>query len=143
MVYPIPFLDPDIARHALSDGEPLKRSHEAVMVAAMDRVRADLTARRAADPTTRSVVMAHAFVVATGAQTTERSDSERDIRVGGVDCVPSAVFSGVDYVALGHLHGAQRVDGERVRYSGSPMRYSFARSTSRSSCWWSTLEPMG
>jgi exonuclease SbcD len=127
LVYPIPFLDPDIARHRLSDdSEPLERSHEAVMTAAMNRVRGDLAVRRASEPATRAVVMAHAFVVPAGAQKTERSDSERDIRVGGVDSVPSAVFSGVDYVALGHLHGAQRVDGERVRYAGSPMRYSFS-----------------
>jgi len=131
LVYPIPFLDPDVARHALSDdGEPLERSHEAVMTAAMNRVRGDLAARRAAEPASRAVVMAHAFVVSAEVRGTEgdseRSDSERDIRVGGVDSVPSEVFSGFDYVALGHLHGAQRVGRENVRYSGSPMRYSFS-----------------
>ncbi len=127
LVYPIPFLDPDIARHALSDdGEPLDRSHDAVMTAAMNRVRGDLAVRRASEPATRAVVMAHSFVVPAGALSTERSDSERDIRVGGVDSVPSAVFDGIDYVALGHLHGAQRIDGERVRYAGSPIRYSFS-----------------
>lgn len=131
LVYPIPFLDPDMTRHALgTDGDVLDRSHEAVMTAAMDRVRDDLARRRRVDPAARSVVMAHAFVT-TGAVTAapgtvERSDSERDLRVGGVDSVPSEVFSGVDYVALGHLHGAQRVQGERIRYSGSPLRYSFS-----------------
>lgn len=131
LVYPIPFLDPDVARHALSDGgQPLERSHEAVMTAAMNRVRGDLAARRATEPASRAVVMAHAFVVAAEVRGTEgdseRSDSERDIRVGGVDSVPSEVFSGFDYVALGHLHGAQRVGRENVRYSGSPVRYSFS-----------------
>lgn len=139
LVYPIPFLDPDMTRHALgTGGEALDRSHEAVMSAAMNRVRGDLARRRSVDPATRSVVMAHAFVTA-GAETAtetategvaqgvaERSDSERDLRVGGVDSVPSAVFSGVDYVALGHLHGAQRVLADNVRYSGSPLRYSFS-----------------
>jgi exonuclease SbcD len=70
--------------------------------------------------------MAHAFVVSGSGHEGERSDSERDIRVGGVDSVPSTVFDGVDYVALGHLHGTQRVDGDRLRYSGSPLRYSFS-----------------
>lgn len=130
LVYPIPFLDPDVARHGLGDGgEPLERSHEAVMKAAMGRVRDDLSARRSADPAARAVVMAHAFVVPasmTDAAEAERSDSERDIRVGGVDSVPSEVFAGVDYVALGHLHGAQRVGRDAVRYSGSPIRYSFS-----------------
>jgi exonuclease SbcD len=124
-VYPIPFLDPDVARHALAgDGDPLARSHAAVLDAAMCRVRADLGGRREADAHVRSVVVAHAFV--RSAAVTVTSDSERDIRVGGVDSVPSGVFDGVDYVALGHLHGAQRLDGDRLRYPGSPLRYSFS-----------------
>lgn len=127
LVYPIPFLDPDVARHALSDdSEPLERSHEAVMTAAMNRVRGHLASFRAAEPATRAVVMAHAFVLSGSSQTVERSESERDIRVGGVDSVSSDVFSGVDYVALGHLHGAQHVGREGIRYSGSPMRFSFS-----------------
>ncbi|MEO8107944.1 MAG: exonuclease subunit SbcD, partial [Actinomycetes bacterium] len=125
--YPIPFLDPDMSRRVLSDDEEaLPRSHEAVLTAAMARIRRDLDARRLAQPSTRAVVMAHAFVIAGPAADAVRSDSERDIRVGGVESVSSHIFSGVDYVALGHLHGSQRVDGERVRYSGSPLRYSFS-----------------
>ena len=75
--------------------------------------------------------MAHAFVVGG-----EASESERDIRVGGVDTVPAAVLDGVDYVALGHLHGAQRVatgDGTVARYSGSPLAYSFSEMRQRKS----------
>jgi exonuclease SbcD len=66
------------------------------------------------------VVLAHAFV--TGGRV---SDSERDISVGGVGSVPAATFAGVDYAALGHLHGPQRVC-EGVHYSGSPVAYSFS-----------------
>jgi exonuclease SbcD len=118
--YGLPYLDPDTVRGALA-GEgaaPLPRSHEAVVGAALDRVRADLTGRHGH----RSVVLAHAFVVGGAA-----SESERDIRVGGVDAVPSEVFAGFDYVALGHLHGAQVVGrGDAViRYSGSPLAFSF------------------
>ena len=51
--------------------------------------------------------------------------------MGGVDCVPVSVFDDIDYVALGHLHGAQRVDADRVRYSGSPLRYSFSEARQR------------
>lgn len=127
MVYALPYLDPDAARTALREdgGEPLGRSHEAVMGAAMRRVRADLE-RRQDDSTERlrSLVMAHAFVIGGDA-----SESERDIRVGGVDSVPAGTFAGVDYVALGHLHGPQRVTcpGTTVgRYSGSPLAYSFS-----------------
>jgi exonuclease SbcD len=69
-------------------------------------------------------VLAHAFVA--GA---EPSDSERSIMVGGVDRVAGTVFEGIDYAALGHLHGPQSpdsADGSVVRYSGSPLRYSFS-----------------
>lgn len=130
LIYPLPFLDPDIARHALAQraDAPLARSHEAVMSAALTRIRAD-HARRSQCTPARTVVMAHAFVVSGPADgQPERSDSERDIRVGGVDSVPVGVFEGIDYVALGHLHGAQWVGPgrSRVRYSGSPLRYSFS-----------------
>jgi exonuclease SbcD len=121
-VYPLPYLDPDAARTVLATGdEPLERSHQAVMTTAMDRVRADLASRPAG---IRSVVIAHAFVVG-GAV----SDSERSIVVGGVDNVAADTFAGVDYVALGHLHGAQRPATSCpavLRYSGSPLRYSFS-----------------
>ncbi|WP_456846418.1 exonuclease SbcCD subunit D [Cellulomonas sp. P5_C6] len=124
LVYGIPYLDPDFARVQLADGpEPLARSHEAVAAAAMRRIRADLAARGgSARP--RSVVAAHAFVIG-GAPT----ESERDIRVGGVDQVPAGVFEGADYVALGHLHGPQGLtgpEGTTLRYSGSPLAYSFS-----------------
>lgn len=132
-VYPIPFLDPDIARHSLAEhpDAPLARSHEAVMSAALTRIHTD-HARRSQSTPARTVVMAHAFVVPGSADVAdgqpERSDSERDIRVGGVDSVPVGVFEGIDYVALGHLHGAQLVGSgpTQVRYSGSPLRYSFS-----------------
>lgn len=120
-VYPIPYLHPESARHVLADDEELEASHTAVLSAAMDRVRADLAAR---EPV-RSVVLAHAWVAGGS-----NSDSERDISVGGLGTVGTDVFAGVDYVALGHLHGPQEPttpDGRtRLRYSGSPLRYSFS-----------------
>jgi exonuclease SbcD len=129
--YGVPYLDPDAVRAALAapDAPPLPRSHEAVLGAAMERVRADAAGRDGA----RVVVVAHAFV--TGA---EPSESERDIRVGGFDQVPASVFSGADYVALGHLHGAQEVRAAgstrpRIRYSGSPLAFSFGERLQRKS----------
>lgn len=132
LLYGLPYLDPDVARHALADVAadgtvtPTARSHEAVLGAAMTRVRADLAGRdggAAGGARPRAVVLAHAFVSGGRA-----SESERDIRVGGVDVAPADVFAGVDYVALGHLHGAQQVAGPAgtvLRYSGSPLAYSF------------------
>ncbi len=127
LVYGLPYLDPDACRAELApvaqDGTRtlLARSHEAVTTAAMARVRADAAARGGR---AKVVVAAHAFVVGGRA-----SESERDIRVGGVDHVPADVFAGADYVALGHLHGPQVVtgpDGTVLRYSGSPLAYSFS-----------------
>ncbi|WPW18049.1 exonuclease SbcCD subunit D [Streptomyces sp. HNS054] len=121
--YGLPYLEPALVR----DEFGVERAgHETVLAAAMERVRADLAARPAG---TRSVVLAHAFV--TGG---EPSDSERDIAVGGVASVPAAVFEGVDYVALGHLHGCQTLT-DRVRYSGSPLPYSFSEAGHRKSMW--------
>ena len=127
-IYGIPYLEPDLTRHKLAD-EPVDRSHEAVLGAAMARIRADLDARSIAEPRPRSVVLAHAFITGSSAQQAQRSDSERDIRVGNVDSAPASLFEGVDYVALGHLHGPQQpkcLGGTVVRYSGSPLRYSFS-----------------
>ncbi len=72
------------------------------------------------DPSVRNVLVAHQFV--TGA---ERSDSE-DVSVGGMDNVDASVFELFDYVALGHIHGPQRIGRETVRYCGTPLKYSFS-----------------
>ncbi|WP_179956910.1 exonuclease SbcCD subunit D [Amycolatopsis anabasis] len=122
--YGIPYLEPEPARHAL--GVPEAKGHTGVLTEAMRRIREDLARR---PPGTRSVVLAHAFVTG-GAG----SDSERTIAVGGVEQVPGSVFDGVDYVALGHLHGPQRL-AEHLRYSGSPLAYSFSEATHRKSVW--------
>jgi DNA repair protein SbcD/Mre11 len=130
-VYGLPFLEPEVARHEL--GISGGRSHEAVVGAAMDRVRSDLFLR----PGARSVVLAHAFVGGGVA-----SDSERDICVGGVDLVPKAAFDGVDYVALGHLHRPQ-VLTPRMRYSGSPLAYSFGEAGQQKQAWLIDLDAHG
>lgn len=112
-IYGLPYLDPIATRSVL---ETDAATHTAVLTAAMSRVRNDLASR----PGTRSVVVAHAFVA--GGST---SDSERDVTVGGAPSVPVALFNDVHYTALGHLHGPQTMEGT-VRYSGSPLAYSFS-----------------
>ncbi|MFI7102149.1 exonuclease SbcCD subunit D [Streptomyces sp. NPDC050161] len=129
--YGLPYLEPALVRDTL--GAP-RAGHTEVLGAAMDRVRADLAARPAG---TRSVVLAHAFV--TGGTV---SDSERDLTVGGVASVPASVFDGVDYAALGHLHGCQALT-DRVRYSGSPLAYSFSEADHRKSSWLIDLDADG
>ncbi|MGW7207389.1 exonuclease SbcCD subunit D [Streptomyces sp. NPDC054837] len=132
--YGLPYLEPALVKDEFGVD---KAGHEAVLAAAMDRVRADLAARARGQRKTRSVVLAHAFV--TGG---EASDSERDIAVGGVAAVPAGVFDGVDYAALGHLHGCQTIT-ERVRYSGSPLPYSFSEADHRKSMWLIDLDAEG
>src|SRR5882757_1879977 len=130
-VYGLPYLEPALVRQEFAVE---RADHAAVLGAAMDRIRADLAGR---PDGTRAVVLAHAFV--TGAAP---SDSERDITVGGVQAVPAAVFDGVHYAALGHLHGCQTVN-DRVRYSGSPLAYSFSEEHHRKSMWLVTLDADG
>lgn len=139
--YGIPYLEPDPARQVLDalpdvpGAAPVGgRGHEPVLAEAMNRVRADLAGRPSG---TRSVVLAHAFVVGGDA-----SESERPIAVGGVDTVPGSVFDGVDYVALGHLHGPQTL-AEHLRYSGSPLAYSFSEARQRKSAWLVDLDADG
>ncbi|MFE6650172.1 exonuclease SbcCD subunit D, partial [Nocardioides sp. NPDC057772] len=127
--YALPYLDPDAARAAWSLES---RSHQAALGEAMRRVRADLDRRGA-----RSVVMAHAFV--TGA---EPSDSERDISVGGVSMVPASLFEDISYAALGHLHGRHTIT-ETVRYSGSPLAYSFSEANHLKGSWLIDLDESG
>ncbi|MBQ3575229.1 MAG: exonuclease SbcCD subunit D [Clostridia bacterium] len=68
----------------------------------------------------RNIILTHQFV--TGAST---CDSE-EVSVGGSDNVDASVFDGFDYVALGHIHGPQNIGGGRVRYCGTPLKYSFS-----------------
>ena len=138
-VYPIPYLEPA----AVGDGdlpdlghscdeEAPTRGHAHVLGRAMSAVRADLDARGG-----RSVVMAHGWV--TGGAVCE---SERDITVGGVGAVSASLFDDVDYVALGHLHGPQTLS-PRLRYSGSPLAYSFSEAGHAKGSWLVELGPSG
>lgn len=89
--------------------------HDAGFAAMTRRVRCLLP------PRGRSVLVAHAFV-----QGGLTSESERVLQVGGSGAVSAAHLAGFDYVALGHLHRRQAMDGGRIAYSGSPLAYSFS-----------------
>lgn len=108
--YMLPFVKPSSVRRFFSD-ENIE-SYD-------DAVRAAVKAMNV-DTSERNVMIAHQFV--TGA---ERCDSE-SVSVGGVDDVGADIFADFDYAALGHIHGAQRVGAETVRYCGTPLKYSFS-----------------
>jgi exonuclease SbcD len=135
-VYGLPYLEPEAVRTLLppdpGGSTEALRGHAGVLGRAMACVRDDLSRRSA-----RSVVLAHAWV--TGG---EPSDSERDVRVGGVGDVSAALFDGVDYTALGHLHGAQ-VLRPGLRYSGSPLAFSFSEADHVKGAWLVELDARG
>ena len=125
-VFALPYLSVDNAQRELSllFGEPPARSHQAVMDAAVAYLQPRVEQART-EGADRVMVAAHTFI-----QGARAADSERDIRVGGVDCIAADTFDplGADYVALGHLHRPQDVTGaaSRTRYSGSPIAFSFS-----------------
>lgn len=112
-IYLLPFLKPAHVRHCLTpeEAEQVTTYHEALRCA-VERLHINAAER--------NVLVAHQFV--TGAQT---AGSEA-VNVGGVDNIGAEVFADFDYTALGHIHRAQNVGSERVRYSGTPLKYSFA-----------------
>jgi DNA repair protein SbcD/Mre11 len=115
-IYGIPYLLPDAVMADLG----AERSHASVLAAAAERIRADAAARGI----TRTVVIAHAFIT-----TGRGSESERDVRVGGIGDAPASVLAGCSYLALGHLHGPQRIEAgdlTTARYAGSPLAFSFS-----------------
>jgi len=79
------------------------------------------------DRSRRSVLITHQLV--TGALRTE----SEDISVGGADNVDASVFEPFDYVALGHIHRAQRCGSKRIRYCGTPLKYSFSEAKDQKS----------
>lgn len=124
-IYGIPWLEPRLVAEQLGAETA---SHFEVTRAATDRIRADI-ARRSAAGTVHSVVLAHTF--ASGGIS---SDSERDLSIGGVGAVPLDLFDGFSYTALGHLHGRQTLSPQ-VRYSGSPLAYSFSEAKHTKGSW--------
>jgi len=131
-VYPIPYLDPELARHPL--GVPGARTHQAVLDVALDRARTELSARAG----TRSVAVVHAFVAGG-----ESCESERALAVGSSAEVGLRSMRGFDYVALGHLHRRQSLGDGRVRYAGSPLAYSFSERAHTKGVWLVDLEVGG
>ena len=122
-VYPLPYLEPALAADRLGGDE---RSHAGVLRAAMAAVRADLGAASAPAVRGHGSCLRHRRRDAATPSATSAS-------AGWRRCRPT-VFDGVDYVALGHLHGRQQ-DARRLRYSGSPMAMSFTRASHHKGSW--------
>lgn len=122
-IHLLPFVRPIDVRAAFPQrsGE-IKTHHDAVRVALEEH--AALCQHDGGMPD-RNVLIAHQFVTAQGANP-ERSDSETKSSLGGLDNVDVHLFDAFQYVALGHLHGPQRIGRDSACYAGSPMKYSFS-----------------
>lgn len=126
-VYMLPFIKPAQVRGFFPDTEITGYSD--AVAAAIGRMNIDKTQR--------NVLITHQFV--TGAQ---RSDSE-ELSVGGTDNIGAEVFCDFDYVALGHIHGPQNMDSGRIRYCGSPLKYSFSEAAQQKSVTVAELKEKG
>ena len=116
-VYMLPFIKPVTVRRFFPD--TAVESYTDAVNAAVDAMNADFDKR--------NIIITHQFV--TGAL---KSDSE-EISVGGTDNVDSSAFDGFDYVALGHIHSPQNVGSPRIRYCGTPLKYSFSEASQEKS----------
>lgn len=126
-VWLLPFVKPAHARRWFPDAD-IESYTDAV---------AEAVAHMDIDTAARNVLVTHQFV--TGGT---RSGSE-ELSVGGTDNVDSGVFAPFDYVALGHLHGAQHIGRETIRYAGSPLKYSFSEARQHKSVTVVTLGEKG
>ena len=129
-VYGIPFLEPALLRHAWPDA----RTQASALAHAMGLVRADLAARAERGEGGRSIAIAHCFAGGAERGVEPTPHLERDIQQGGLDVVPLSTFDGVDYAALGHIHGRQTL-APHLRYAGAPLHYGFGEGDKPRGSW--------
>ena len=109
-VYMLPFIKPAMVKHVYEEADI--DSYDSAMAYVMEQTKVD--------ESERNLLIAHQFV-----RGADRCDSE-EVSVGGIDEVSVENFKRFDYVALGHLHSPQHIKSEFVRYSGTPLKYSFS-----------------
>ena len=120
-LYLLPFIKPALAA-PFFPGKELESTEDAVR---------SILKSVPDQPDCRRVLVAHQFVTNRG-ELPQQSDSETAY-VGGSDAVDAGVFHAFDYVALGHLHGPQKMLRDTIRYAGSPLKYSFSESRQKKS----------
>ena len=115
-IYLLPYFEPFEAREYFEDST--LTTHNSATKRVIDEIYKNI------DMSKTNILVAHTFVSG-GLET----DSEREISVGTVENVAVEIFEKFDYVALGHLHNPNAIKEERIKYSGSPMAYSFSEAT--------------
>ena len=129
--YLLPYADPKEIRHLLEDADIA--SHDDAMKKVVNKIREEL------NDGSINVLVAHVYItnfleaklegegqLESKAEEVVTSDSERPLSIGGTDIINGKHFDCFNYTALGHLHGPQKIGSNRVRYSGSLLKYSFS-----------------
>ncbi|PRR81576.1 exonuclease SbcCD subunit D [Clostridium vincentii] len=129
--YLVPYVDPAVIRRKYEN--PDIKNHNDAMVFHVRQIEKNM------DKSARNVLVAHGYVTLKREEAIEAegedkykladiktSDSERPLSIGGTDLIDGKIFENFDYVALGHLHGRQKIGRDTIRYSGSLLKYSFS-----------------
>lgn len=124
--YPIPFADPSTVRDLFKDEN----------VKSFDDSMRKIISNIALDTTQRNISIAHGFITCMNSNgddeiSLEISESEKMLSIGGTDHINASLFEHFDYTALGHLHGPQKVGSDKIRYSGSLIKYSFSEANQK------------
>ncbi len=118
--YLLPFTEPILIRQLVHDDSI--RTMEDVTRYQIDKIKEDM------DDTKVNILIAHGYVINGTPDSVEETDSERPLNIGTVEYIPSELLEDFDYVALGHLHKPQKVKHDKIRYSGSLLKYSKSES---------------
>ena len=128
--YLVPYKDPSVVKKILDNKEI--RNHNDAMKSIINLIKEKMNKKE------RNILIAHGYVTMYRDEAKENetnkyeaahlqtSESERPLSIGGTDLIDCNIFNDFDYVALGHLHGRQKIGREEVRYSGSLLKYSFS-----------------
>ena len=128
--YLVPYKDPALTKKLLNNKEI--GSHNDAMIAVIDKIKEELNENEI------NILIGHGYVTMKREEAIEGNDhkyevaelqtseSERPLSIGGTDLIDGNIFKDFDYVALGHLHGRQRIGRDTMRYSGSLLKYSFS-----------------
>lgn len=122
-IYMMPYADHVLIRQALD--QPEIRTIEEAVAAQVEQI----TSSDEFDRSQINMVMFHGYVISGSRTSLEESDSERPLSIGTAEWIDQSIFDAFDYVALGHLHKGQKVGSNRIRYSGSPLKYSKSEAT--------------
>lgn len=123
-IYLLPFVKPQVVSYYEKAMQEEGQESEIVIRTYEEAVRASIS-HMELDPDVVNVLVTHHYVTSGGIEP-EVSESETTLSLGGIDKVDASVFDSFDYVALGHIHGPQRMGRDTIRYAGSPLKYSFS-----------------